>query len=389
MLPIKRGCAISGPARLNWRRSISHKVYAFVLLAATLWPQIARQVLASPPDSNHLDAGVEEFVQQGHWKRAGAILEPQVKAHPQDPRACYLLAEVKMSFNDFDGALPLAQQAVNLNGRASDYHLELGQIFGEMAARASMFSAGPLAIKFRKEVEIALQLDSRNLDALDSMMQFKFRAPYLMGGDKGEARALADKIATLNASEGWLAHAKLAELENNTVQMEAYYLRAVQANPRNYGARTALAEFYSQSSHAKYEESAKHALYALQLDPTQIGAHWILARIFARQERWGDLEQTLARSERDVPDDLRPFYEAAQALLETGRDLPRAERYAKKYLSQEPEGEEPDKAEAHRLLGLVLEREGRKTEARTEVRTAIWLRPGFKSAKDDLKRLEK
>ena len=97
MLPIKRGCVISGPARLNWRRSISPKVYAFVLLAATVWPQVARQVLASPPDSNHLDAGVEELVQHGHWKRARAILEPQVKAHPQDPRACYLLAELKMS----------------------------------------------------------------------------------------------------------------------------------------------------------------------------------------------------------------------------------------------------------------------------------------------------
>jgi Flp pilus assembly protein TadD len=125
----------------------------------------------------------------------------------------------------------------------------------------------------------------------------------------------------------------------------------------------------------------------LQLDPTQIGAHWILARVYAFLEQRGDLEQSLATAEQDVPDDLRPFYEAAKALLEIGKEFSQAEGYAKKYLSQEPEGGEPDNAEAHRLLGLVFEKEGRKAEARAEIQTALQFRPNFKAAKDDLKRL--
>jgi tetratricopeptide (TPR) repeat protein len=363
------------------------KFAAGVLAAIILWPVPVWQGLARDfiPDNQGADA--EALILSGHWKRARAILEPQVKAHPQDPRGCYLLAEVKMSFKDFDGALPLAQHAVDLDIKNSDYHLKLGQVFGQMAARASIFSAGLLAVKFRNEVQIAIELDSRNLDALDSMMQFKFQAPPLMGGNKDEARALAEKITLLNASEGYLAHAKLAELEKNPAQVEAYFLKAVQANPKNYGALTAIARFYSQLPHAKYDEATKHAQYALLLDPNQIGAHRILARVFALQERWGDLEQTLATAEKNVPDDLRPFYEAAQALLEIGKEFPRAEGYAKKYLSQDPEGEEPDNAEAHRLLGLVFEREGRKGEARAEIQTALRLKPTFKAAKDDLKRL--
>ncbi len=366
---------------------MSRKVSIPVLVAIILCLLPAGQGLArgSTPDSQGADA--EALIRAGHWKRARAILEPQVKAHPQDPRGCYLLAEVKMSFKDFDGALALAQQAVDLEGKNSDYHLKLGQVFGEMAARASMFSAGSLALKFRKEVEIAIQLDSTNLDALDSMMQFKFQAPGLMGGSKDEASALAEKITLLNASEGYLAHAELAEMEKNPAQVEAYFLKAAQANPKNYGALTALAKFYSQPPHAKFDEAAGHAQDALQLDPQRIGAHSILARVFALQQRWSDLEQTLATAEKDVPDNRRPFYEAAQALLEIGKEFPRAEGYAKKYLSQEPEGEEPDNAEAHRLLGLLFEREGRKGEARTEIQTALQLRPNFKAAKDDLKRL--
>jgi tetratricopeptide (TPR) repeat protein len=361
---------------------------ASVLAATILWPAFARQVFArgSIPDSQ--GTGAEALIQAGHYKRARAILDPQVKAHPGDPRSCYLLAEVKSSFKDFDGALPLAQHAVDLDGRNSDFHLELGKIFGEMAARASFLSAGSLAVKFRKEVEIAIELNPRNLNALDSMMQFKFRAPGLMGGNKDEARALADRILALNASEGYLAHAELADLGKNPAEVEGYFLKAVQANPRNYDAHTALAKFYSQSPHSKYPEATKQAQYALQLDPQQIEAHWILARVFALQQRWGDIEQILSNSEKHVPDDLRPFYEAAQALLEIGKEFPRAESYAKKYLSQEPEGEEPDYAEAHRLLGLVFEWEGRVEEARGELKTALRLRPNFKTAKEDLKRLE-
>jgi len=366
---------------------ILRKFSVAVLAVIILWPFSAGQGLAHSSSSESQGADAEALIQSGHWKRARSILDPQVKAHPQDPKICYLLAEVKMSFQDLDGALPLAQHAVDLDGKNSDYHLVLGEVYGEMAARASFFSAGTLAVKFRKEVEVAIQIDARNLDALEAMMQFKFQAPGLMGGSKDEAQALADKITLLNPSEGYLAHAKLAELEKNAAQVEAYFLQAVRANPRNYGALTAIARFYTQTPHAKYEEATKHAQSALQLDPKQIGAHWILARIFALQERWGDLDQTLATAERDVPDDLRPYYETAWALLEAGKEFLRAEGYAKKYLSQEPEGDAPDNAEAHRLLGLLFEKEGRIAEARGEIQAALRLRPNFKGAKDDLRRL--
>jgi tetratricopeptide (TPR) repeat protein len=372
---------------LKYRVLMLRRVFVSGLTAVVLWLLPATQGLAdgSTPESQGTE--VEALIQAGHWKRARTVVAPQVKAHPQDARDCYLLAEVKLSLGDLDGALEFAQRAVDLDGANSDYHLKLGHVFGEMAARATMFSAGTLALKFRKQVETALELNPRNLDALDSLMQFKFEAPTAMGGSKDEARALAEKMTVLNPVEGYLAHAELAEMDKDPVQEEAYLLKAVQADPQNYNAHMELARFYSRASQAKYDEAAKQARFALGLDPTQIGAYWILARVLAVQKKWGDLDQTLATSEKDVPDDLRPFYEAAQALLETGTALPKAEGYAKKYLSQEPEGGEPDSAEAHRLLGLLFEREARKTEARAEIETALQLRPNFKAAKDDLKRL--
>ncbi len=364
-----------------------NKFFAPIIAAIFLWPLATLPGISRGPTHDGQGTDVETLIRAGHWKRARAILEPQVKAHPDDPWSCYQLAEVKMSFKDLDGALPLAQHAVDLDGKSSDFHLELGKVFGEMAARASFFSAGSLAVKFRKEVEIAIEIDPRNLDALDAMMQFKFQAPGIMGGSKDEANSLAEKITALNASEGYLAHAELAEMEKDSGQMEAFYLKAVQANPKNYEAHTALGKFYSQSPHAKYEEAAKQAQSALQLESRRIEAYWILARVYALQQRGSDLEQVLASAEKNVPDDFRPLYEAAQGLMEIAQNLPKAEGYARRYLSQEPEGEEPDAADAHRVLGLVFEKEGRNADALAEIRTALQLRPNFKAAKEDLKRL--
>ena len=364
------------------------KSHTSVLAALILWPLVTFFATALASAADPPGAEAEALIQAGHWKRARAILEPQIKAHPEDPKIAYLLVQVKAAFKDFDGALPLAQHAVELDGRNSNYHLKLGQIYGEMAARASIFAAGSLAVKFPKEVEIALELDPKNLEGLDSMMQFKFQAPGLLGGDKNQARTLAEEIMRLNPSAGYLAQAELAELEKDSAKMEACYVRAAEADPTNYRALAALAEFESHSPHAKYDLAAKHAQQAVKLDPSRVDAYRVLARVFALQERWGDLDSMLPASERNIPDDLRPLYEAAHALLETGKELPRAEGYAKEYLSQEPEGEEPDTADAHRLLGLLFEKDGRNAQARAEIQAALQLRPNFRAAKEDLKRLD-
>lgn len=328
------------------------------------------------------------MIRAGHWKRARAVLETQIKTSPQDAQTCYLLAQVRRVFKQLDQALPLAQQAVALDSKNSNFHLELARVYGEMAEKASFLSAGALAVKFRKEVEVALRLDPRSTDALDTMMQFKYQAPVVLGGNKVEAHALADRIASVNSCQGYLAHAELAKMENDPSQEEANYLKAAQSNPTCYGALTAIADYYSQPAIAKYNEASKYAEHAVREDSKRVGGYWILARAYAHQQRWNELERVLAESAKAVPDDLRPYYEAAQGLLDVGADFPRAENYAKTYLSQEPEGEEPDVADAHRLLGLVLAKEGRNTQARLEIKIALLDRPSFKAAKRDLKSIE-
>jgi tetratricopeptide (TPR) repeat protein len=113
-----------------------------------------------------------------------------------------------------------------------------------------------------------------------------------------------------------------------------------------------------------------------------------LAAVLARQQRWADLDQLLGQAERNVPDNLSPYIEAGYALYMEDKDLPRAERYFRKYLTQEPEAGAPHLAVGHYLLELVFEKQGRKPEAIGEFSIALQLKPDYENAKKALKRLK-
>jgi tetratricopeptide (TPR) repeat protein len=140
--------------------------------------------------------------------------------------------------------------------------------------------------------------------------------------------------------------------------------------------------------HRKTELAGKHAREAVRLDPSRAKGYSILAKVLALEQRWGELQALLSTSERNVPDDLDPYFEAADALLESGVELERGKTYLHKYLAQEAEGEEPDAAHAHRLLGLILEKQGRSAEAVSELEAAVQMNPRFKAAREDLKRVK-
>jgi tetratricopeptide (TPR) repeat protein len=354
---------------------------SFCFLLSAFW--FLGSLRAADPGS------AESLIEASHWKRARAILAPRVAANPRDARGLWLLSQIKLAFGDLDGALNAAQQAVALDDRNSEFHFQLAQVYGEMAERASMFTAAVLARKFKGEVDASLARDPKNLDALDSLMQYSVQAPFLMGGSKEKARAIAEELVRLSPVRGYLAQAELAQEAKDSAKVEEYLLKAVQADPKNYEARTKLAAFYTQPPHRNIELAERYAREAVQLDPARAKGYSILATGLALERRWSELEEVLSTSENTVPDDLAPYYRTANVLLESGADLKRGETYVRKYLAQEPEGEEPDAAHAHRLLGLILEKQGRTGEAVSELKTAVQMDPRFAAAKQDLDRLQR
>ena len=162
----------------------------------------------------------------------------------------------------------------------------------------------------------------------------------------------------------------------------------MQADPKRFEPHINLASIYASGASPRWELAEKEAQYARQIQPDRTGAYSILAAVYAAGERWAELDEVLADAEKVIPDNLTPYLRAAVTLMGTGKDLNRAERYVRKYLSQEPEPNAPNVAAAHYRLSQVLEKQGRKPEAIAELQTALKLDPKFEQAQKDLKRLK-
>jgi len=258
-----------------------------------------------------------------------------------------------------------------------------------MAQRAGPLKQMGLARRFKKEAETAIQLDPRQIDARFALMLFHLKAPGIVGGDKKKASVMADEIVALDPVEGNIAKARLTLERHDTTGAEAFYRKAVEANPASYQAHVALANYCALEAVHKWDVAEKHAVEARKIDPRRAGSYTLLASVYANQDRLSDLDAVLAEADTHAPDNRTPHYQAGRILLVRGKELDRAERCFRRYLEAEPEGNSPRHAHARWRLAQVLEKRGHKPEAIAELETALRLMPELQEAKKDLKRLKR
>jgi len=197
--------------------------------------------------------------------------------------------------------------------------------------------------------------------------------------------------------------------------------RAVELDPKNWEARTDLAEFYLEAPAIVGGGKDKARAQADALMPLNPGmAHWVAARIaeknkdavsaereyraavsashsgarawldlagfLRRANRFDEMEQALRNLESSPLDHAPSLIDGANMLLRTGRDFPLAVRLLRRYLSAPVE--EAPAFRAHELLGQLLERQGDRHAAAEEYRAALALAHNYTRAREDLQRVE-
>jgi tetratricopeptide (TPR) repeat protein len=186
---------------------------------------------------------------------------------------------------------------------------------------------------------------------------------------------------------GFLALAAIATAEKNPTATEQNQLKAVAADPLSFDANIALARLYVADDRKDYVNAERYAKQAVKADAGRAGGYAVLAGVYSRTDRWSDLDAILSESEKRVPGNLVPYFQSGLALLAVKKDAVRAERYFRKYLTQEAEGQAAPHSRAHWRLGQALEQQGRTKEAIAEIQAATKLEPDFQPARADLKRL--
>ena len=342
-------------------------------------------LLWAPAPAAANDPSPEALVQTGHWKRARAVLEPRVQANPKDAQALFLLSQVRVAYREFKDAVTLAERAAAQNPKSVEYRQQVAEAVCELAGKERSLGLGR---RCKSELEATAALDPNHVDSRWGLMEWHMEAPWIIGGRKGEARKMLAEIQRINPSRGYMAQNRMNQHEKKTDSPEPLFLKALEANPKSYSIRMTLVNFYFSDAQKKYDLVERHAREALHLEPDRTGGYGGQAVVFARQKRWQELDAILTQAEKIVPDNFSPYYSAGNILLVDGSDLPRAEKYFRKYLSIEPEPRAPTHADAHWRLALVLEKMNRKAEAVQELQKALQLNPNHEGAKKDLKRLK-
>ncbi len=192
-------------------------------------------------------AGVTEeaanAVARQNYQEAIRLLSGRRAASLQD---ALLLGRAYFQTGQFENAESAFERAVAIGPGSSSARNWLGRSQGMRAERANAFSALGLARKTRDSFEVAVKLDPRNIEAVSDLFSFYMSAPGFLGGGIDKARALAETVKALDASEYACFQGEIAEKEKNYAAAEKFYLEAQARAPKSVGRWIDLAKFYTR-----------------------------------------------------------------------------------------------------------------------------------------------
>ena len=161
---------------------------------------------AAPVDAGILVQSAQHDFALGNYLGAIKSLQTAVSQNATNPEAYYWLGRSYYELRDYDNSVSHAEKAVSLDAKNSLYHQWLGRAYGGKADRDRSFF---LAKKVKKELQEAVRLNPSNIEARMDLEDFCISAPWIVGGNKDEAREQVDAISALDAMDGHVARAKV------------------------------------------------------------------------------------------------------------------------------------------------------------------------------------
>jgi tetratricopeptide (TPR) repeat protein len=315
----------------------------FLLLFATT-PGVRAQ-------DTSLEAGRKAY-ENSEYASAIELLKSAAAKEPGNGEIQLLLTKAYLGAQQIDAAVASGEKAVAINPRNSEYHNWLGQAYGEKADHASMFGAFPLARKTQKEFQTAVQLDERNFDATQNLIEYDCTAPSVVGGGEDKAQPLIQQLLALDASQGHFAAGNCRLKKKDDAGAEAEFVKALESMPMSLDIIQGMAAYFANRG------AASRVLQA------------------------ADAAQAAA------PEDPRASFFRALGWILKGEKLPEAEKILRNFMQVVPRRPSyPELWSAHYWLGQLYEKQKNKAAARDEYEAALKLNAKYKKAQEALKHL--
>jgi cytochrome c-type biogenesis protein CcmH/NrfG len=222
----------------------------------------------------------------------------------------YMLAEYKKASEAFE-------KAALADPSNSEYALWAGRAFGRRAETSSPFTAPGFASRARQYFEKAVQLNPKNSEALSDLFEYYLEAPGFLGGGFEKAQSIAARMEKIDPAEGEWSKSKLAEKRKEFNTAEEHLRRALDASPQRIGGLIDLAKF------------------------------------LAKQGRFQESDQNLAKAEKIAPDSPKVVFAKADLYIRHNRNLNVAKDLLKRYMSMSLSPDDPPRSDAAKLLKQV------------------------------------
>jgi tetratricopeptide (TPR) repeat protein len=302
-------------------------------------------------DTSSLDAAKTAY-EHGDYHKAIDFLKAAASKEPANGEIELLLTKSYLEAHQYDEAIRSGEKAVSIDPKNSEYHQWLGESYGEKADHATMLSAYSWARKTQKEFETAVELNPKNYDAEQDLIEYDCTAPSIVGGGVDKAQPVMEEVMGLDPAEGHFAAGVCKAVKKDYAAADAEYAKALQGKPKTADRIYDIGDYFLQRGQ-------------------------------------GDkLLEVAAAGEAVAPKDPRGMYYQAVGWILKGDKLPDAQTQLQGYLAALPlRSTYPRAWDAHYWMGRLYEAQKNTASAKNEYQEALKLNPKFKKAEDALKQL--
>jgi tetratricopeptide (TPR) repeat protein len=279
---------------------------------------IATLALASAAFASPQFDAARELYQQRKDAEAREAFTALAKAEPKNAEVPFYLGRLAMRAKNAEAAASLFEEAIALDGTKAAYYVELGGAYGNLAQNAGLLGKASFAGKTRKALEKAVELDPKNFEARNGLVQFYSQAPGFMGGGMDKAYAQVEEMIKIDAFRGNVAKAGLLVTEKKYDEAFAIYEGALKDHPDDYAALFQFGRLAAITGQRldRGIESLKRCLAMTPPtgQPPHAAAHWRIGNIW---EKKGDKAAARAAYEAALTADPK-FQQAIDSLKKLG-----------------------------------------------------------------------
>ncbi|MGA2752133.1 MAG: hypothetical protein ABSE53_00090 [Terracidiphilus sp.] len=319
------------------------KVLALPL--ACLAVAVASQMYAQISPATLSQANTD--LENGQADTAIALLAPLPSTGDGAAEAQNLLCRVRYTLQQWSQAASECQQAVNLDGQNSDYHMWLGRVLGWQASHASFLSAYGIAKHSLSEMQAAVKLNPKNGSALSDLGDYYAQAPGIAGGGADKAQAIASQLDKVDSARAQQLRGDIAMAKKDYTTAENEYRQAVAVARKP-------ADYWS-----------------------------VLANFYRSRQQWSDLDSAIqgciAAAAKDKNSSFA-LYDGAGVFIAANRNPALAAQMLENYLSSSSLTEEAPAFIAHIRLSRLKQQLGDAAGAKSELAIAAQMAKEFNPA---------